>query len=253
MPTRTRAIAKEIVDGLREELRGCSPEYLPGVRCLFVSGSFLRGDWLNCNSDLDLAVLFSNGASEQSSGYKRVLAQSNRILAGRDFPSHTPGGIDWCTLESFPTRPEEVRTISGYFPFHIFLFDFLKYSQILWGEDFRRHMPGPPHPASLARKWLDAILTRLAQLQGSDILQQKAAFNAYKAIVITQLVFGEQTLDKTRILNLFQTNVPDFPMKADGEELVRQYLGAVYPERMPHLRSPDHYQSLIRELRDLVH
>ena len=173
MPQRTRDIAEEIVLGLQRELGRPSSDDLPGIRSLFVYGSFVRGDWLECNCDLDLGVLFSPEAPENSSGWERIQDVARRILAGRDFPSHTPGAIDWSTLSSFPTRDEEARKISGFFPFNIFLFD-------------------------------------------------------------------------------FQRHVPDFPMKADGDRLIRQYLQAVYPKGRPQTRPPAHYQGLILALREVV-
>ena len=253
MSRRTRVIASEIVNCLQEELSALPPRDLPGVRALFVYGSFVRGDWLDCNSDLDLGVLLASGASPDSSaGYQKIQEAARRTLAGRAFGSHTPGGIDWCTLSSFPTRDEQAREITGFFPFSIFLFDFLQHSDVLWGEDFRRQMPRPPEPRSLAAECLDAILTRLAQLDGPDVLRLRAPFNAYKAVLVAQLAFGERTVEKTRILHLYQRNVPKFPMKADGEKLIRQYVGAIYPEWVPRMQDPPYYQQLIDELRQLV-
>ena len=253
MQALTRDIAREVVQKLRTELSSHSPENLSGVRSLFVYGSFMRGDWLDSSSDLDLGVLFSPGSSQaNSTGYQTIQDAATRILAGRCFPSHTPGGIDWCTLPSFPTRDEEVRRISAFPPFNIFMFDFMRYSDILWGEDFRSQMPAPPDPASLALPWFHAILARLDELGDSPLSRQKAPFNAYKALMLTQLVFGERTRDKTKILHLYMNNVPDFPMKSDGEKLIRQYLGATYPDRPPAFEEPSYYRRLIEQFRDMV-
>ncbi len=250
---RTLGIAREIVQGLKTRLASCSPSDLPGIQSVCAYGSIARGDWFDCNSDLDLAVLFHPDTSESdATGYKKLQEMARGILAGRAFPAHTPGGIDWCTLPSFPRRDDEVRQISGFFHFNIFLFDFLAHSEILWGEDFRARMPAPPDPASLAAPWFEAVVARVQQLHDTEAVQFKAPSNAYKATLVAQLVFGERTLDKRRILELYCANVPEFPMKTEGEKLIRQYVGAIYPDCPPKTEDPLHYMDLILELERLV-
>jgi len=131
------------------------------------------------------------------------------------------------------------------------LFDFLGNSHILWGEDFRSQMPSPPAPRELARPCLGAVLDHLEDPEESS-RHGRAPANAYKALQIAQLAFGEQTLDKTRLLPLYQRHVPVFPMKVDGERLIRQFIGAVYPTWVPQMQEPAHYRRLIEQVRDLL-
>jgi predicted nucleotidyltransferase len=253
MSARTLDTARQIVAGLRGWLSSCSSEDLPGVRSVCVYGTLVRGDWLERNSDLDVAVLRQpDAAGALPAGHARLGEVASDLLGGRAFPSHTPGGVDFCTLPSFPTTDDDVRRVSGFFPFNIFLFDFLQHSEMLWGEDFRRRMPAPPDPVSLAAQALERLLDRVHDLGRSPALRHKAPFNAYKATVIAQLFFGERTLDKTRMLALFHRNVPDFPTKAAAESLIRQYVGATYPDHPPEFEAAAHYVELIRELQRVV-
>ena len=59
-PEHARDVAHGIIVGLKEQLRHPTVDDLSGIRSLFVYGSFLRGDWLDSNSDLDIGVLFSS-------------------------------------------------------------------------------------------------------------------------------------------------------------------------------------------------
>ena len=83
----TRDIACEVVEGLRNGLYGLSGEDLAGVHSVIVYGSYVRGGWLDSNSDLDIAVLFSPEAPDDSPGYRRIRETAERILQGRDLLS----------------------------------------------------------------------------------------------------------------------------------------------------------------------
>ena len=47
---------------------------------------------------------------------------------------------------------------------------------------------------------------------------------AYKAAVVLQLVHGELTLDKFRMLDLFEKHVPDFPEKSLCAAVIDDYV-----------------------------
>lgn len=246
----TRQLATEIVDKLQVDLRTRDVN-LPGIRSVFLYGSFVRGDWLDSNSDLDIGVLFA-GENALPDGFDQLRTFTDEILHGRPFPSHTPGGIDWCTLSAVPTQNHEVRTVTGFSALNIFLFDFVRNSLILWGEDFRKTLPAPPEPKTLVDAWFEGALARIDQLGDSERGRLKAPLIAGHSIFVVQLVFGERTIEKTRMLELYLHNVPDFPMKAAGEHLIRQWVGAIYPSQPPVLEPPSHYRRLVESFWDLV-
>ena len=251
----TKEIAREIVEGLKSELSRRKPSELENVRSVFVTGSYVRGDWLDCSSDLDINILFMpdfKAPIEKDVGYRFIRSTANRILGGRPFPSQCPSGIDWSIHPGVPTRGEDVRNVSGYLLFNIFLFDFLEHSEILWGEDFRPLMPAAPDPISLAPLWFERFLTRIGQLGNSEADRWRAAKGAYHSIVIAQMVFGERTLDKTRMLSLYMHNIPDFPMKVAGERVIREYIGSIYPNRKPQFEEVGYYQQLIQGLWEVI-
>ena len=74
----------------------------------------------------------------------------------------------------------------------------------------------------------------------------------HPAVLFAQLFFGEHTVDKTRMLDLFRCNVPDFPMKTAAEHLIHEYVGAKYPDHPPKVDAPVHYIELVRQLHGVV-
>ena len=49
----TKQLADLIVSGLEAALRHAS---LPSIRSIYIYGSYCRGDWLDCSSDLDVGT-----------------------------------------------------------------------------------------------------------------------------------------------------------------------------------------------------
>ncbi len=124
--------------------------------------------------------------------------------------------------------------------------------EILWGEDVKKLLPPPPGPTDLAVQAIEFRLSRLRRLADIPANYPRAAFSAYKAMLIAQLVFGERTLDKTKMLDLYLRNVPEFSMKTAGELIIRDYVGAHYPDRPPAYRSVSHYVEYIESVAALV-
>ena len=117
-----------------------------------------------------------------------------------------------------------------------------------WANSPLMEYPGPPVPvpSSCAGAWLRFLCGR--QTDSSP----RAMFGAYKAVTAAQLYFGEPTLNKYRMLELYQRYVPDFPDKPFGEQVIRNYIGSFYPERPPLLLPAARYAAFITELERLV-
>ena len=78
--TRTRDVARTCVEHLRRELPRIQ---LRGIRCVFVNGSYVRGDWLDGRSDLDIGVVTESG---WESGFAEVKRLASEAIAGAIFP-----------------------------------------------------------------------------------------------------------------------------------------------------------------------
>ena len=152
-----------------------------------------------------------------------------------------------------PTTKEEVLVWTPYPYFSVFLFDFKANTQIIWGEDFKRKLPKAPDPATIAESWLRESLQRFRIIKNAPKDRQRAAYAAYKIILVAQLYYGERTLEKTRILKLYLDNVPEFPQKVVGEHIIRGYLGAIYPHRPAEDMDTDGYRGFVRGVLDLIH
>ena len=242
----TKQIASKIVSGLSAYLSNAD---LPAVRSVFVSGSYCRGDWLDSSSDLDITVILRD---TQPAAKERDLQQIRSAIAsitdGRPFPSQCPDGVDFGIVSDdlIPKTQAEARMPSPYPPFSINMFDLKAYHKMLYGDDINTLLPPPPSPAECATDCLRALSQRLSALKPDDTL--RAMFLTYKAITAAQLHFGEPTLHKYRILELYQEHIPDFPEKCFGERVIRNYIGSFYPERPPEALAVEECKSFVPAL-----
>lgn len=243
----TKHLADSIVSGLEAALRHVS---LPSIRSVYIYGSYCRGDWLDCSSDLDVGVITSE--TDDSAAEQDILWLQDTLdrLKGDAFPSHCPGGIDFSRSpeSALPRTLEEASVPSPYAPFSSTLFDLRAHHISLYGEALDHILPPPPDPARAAGDWLNALDTRAASLEANS---PRLMFLAYKAITAAQLYFGQPTLHKYRILELYQSHVPDFEQKTFGERVIRNYLGSFYPERPPAPLPGAECRELIHQLRML--
>lgn len=225
----TKQIASEIVSGLSAYLSNAD---LPAVRSVFVSGSYCRGDWLDSSSDLDITVILTMSA-EKERDLQQIRSVIVSMMDGRPFPSQCPDGVDLgiITEDLIPKTQAEASKPSPYPPFSINMFDLKAHHITLYGDDISALLPPSPSPAECAADCLRALGQRLSALKPDDTL--RAMFLTYKAITAAQLHFGELTLNKYRILELYQRYVPEFPEKCFGERVIRNYIGSFYPERPP--------------------
>lgn len=85
---RTREVARACVEHLRRELPRIR---LRGIRCVFVNGSYVRGDWLDRRSDLDIGMVTESG---WESGFAELERLASEAIAGAIFAAHVDGGVD---------------------------------------------------------------------------------------------------------------------------------------------------------------
>lgn len=242
----TKQIANEIVSGLSGYL---SHADLPAVRSVFASGSYCRGDWLDSSSDLDITVILRD---TQSAAKERDLQQIRSVIAsitnGRPFPSQCPYGVDFgiVTEDLIPKTQAEASVPSPFPPFSVTMFDLQAHHIMMYGEPLSSFLPPAPLPAECAADWLKLLCQRLNALKPDDTL--RAMFLTYKAITAAQLHFGEPTLHKYRILELYQEHIPQFPEKCFGERVIRNYIGSFYPERPPEVLAVSDCKNFVEAL-----
>jgi hypothetical protein len=224
-----------------------------------VSGSYARGDFVDANSDLDVTVILSEGVTanpRECPGFLAVKAFAEETVDSRPFPAHTPGGIDWNpTLWHWvPKKPEDIVTPhpGPYFPpFGIFLFDFLRHVIVCWGPDPRTIFPPAPHPRAMADDWFSAAEVKQKKyVESGD--RRRAAYSAHQSIQVAQIVFGELTLDKRRLRELYEKHVPPFGTKAFGSQVIEVALSQRYPDHPPRFAPAAQYAAFVRDLGSLV-
>lgn len=217
--TRTRDVARTCVEHLRRELPRIQ---LRGIRCVFVNGSYVRGDWLDGRSDLDIGMVTESG---WQSGFAEIERLASEAIAGAAFAAHVDGGVDWNLIDRAALPRTTSQAVDSPYPyFNVFRFDLDAHCQILWGEDFREWLPPVRPPGELARRFIQLRLRRVSQLEDSALGRRRALYAAYKAAVTLQLAHGQQTLDKFRTLDLVKSYVPDFPEKARCVRVMADYV-----------------------------
>lgn len=245
----TQKLVEAIVNGIQDAL---SHADLPAIRSIYLSGSYCRGDWLDCSSDLDIGVIIRDADNSLIKRDVQWLQITLEELRGTEaFPSHCPGGIDFSTSpeSALPKTQEEAAVPAPYSLFSTTMFDLYAHHILLYGDELDRVLPPCPDPVEAAGPWL-AMLDKRVEAMGPT--HPKAMFLAYKAATAAQLHFGEVTLNKYRILELYQKHVPDFEGKEFGERVIRNYLGSFYPERPPMGFSGAECAEFVRKLRKLV-
>ena len=205
-----------------------------------VCGSYVRGDFIDRNSDLDINIVLKPTDTEgnpddakSSAGCDAVKDLAVSLLKGRTLHSHNPEGLDWPVVshEWLPRRTEDVHLPRGKptFPLlNIFLFDYLENLLVLWGNDPRKILPPPPDFSVLAREWFEDLSSARERYRRTG-QEWRIPFGVFKSIQVAQIVFGLRTLDKRRLLSLYETYVPDFPLKEFGSKVIRDKTEQRYP------------------------
>lgn len=231
-------LADEVVYGLRARLPALLAPHVGDVRSFCVCGSYVRGDFTPGSSDLDFNIIYAPGRVGafpiyDDSGEPAALAVRNeidRLLEGRTLGGHNPYEYDWIPLlwEWVPRRRRAVHLPSGgpnFRYWNIFMFDYIEHLLVLWGNDPRTIMPDPPDVASMAREWF--AHSRAANERGlADGTEFRIPLRAYTSIQVAQIVFGERTIDKRRMLALYDARVPDFPGKEFGRRVIADRVDA---------------------------
>lgn len=250
----TYETAKQIVKNIKTCLDNLGQVQFPSVRSIFLTGSFVRGDWLDSSSDLDVNILYKEGASsatfEADVTSLKACLRAKGVLA--TFPSQCPGGIDWSFQPFVPESSADVAQPTPYAPYGTFYFDLLTHISILWGENFLSALPPVNNTRELVLPTLEQTWERLKSLPDNPVDRQRSAFTTYKAAVMLQLFFGELTLDKFRMLELYQRYVPDFILKERGEHIIQERLSARYPQRPPKFLEPRYYSTFVESAIDLM-
>jgi hypothetical protein len=242
--TSTYAIAQDVVSRLETLRDERDPAVLRAIRTVFIAGSFIRGDWLEHCSDLDIGVVFKEGIghveetpfglryisdADSNDCYQHITGAIAEAVGDREFYSQVPGGVDIMAYPEPPSDTEgEIRHI-GPPAFNVFRFDLAVNNRVVYGEPLSIAVPQPPIPYRLLRESLDVGEQRMGQFDDQAVSRRRATYLCWRLILKSQCHFGEPTLEKTRMLPLYLRNVPVFPSKAVGEFIIRQYIGTFLP------------------------
>jgi hypothetical protein len=264
----TKLLADEIIFTLRENL----PKLLEPIGntwSVAVMGSYPRGDFVDNNSDLDINILFKKRGFDtpnyllgEEQGYKVIKDYIDSVLGDRIIYSHAWSGNNDCKgielmtflLNDFPEKPEDIKHPheGPEFPyFNIFMFDYIENLMVLWGNDPKNIMPDPPDPKTMAVESLRVNPAKCKRAIDAG-MEFRVPFNAFKAVQVVQLLFGERTLDKRRLLELYKKYVPDFPMKDFGYRIITDKMEQRFPDNPPHYAPISEYMNFLEQLNALA-
>jgi predicted nucleotidyltransferase len=244
----TKEIADTIVNKLQNALAKFS---LPSMKCIYISGSYCRGDFLNNSSDLDVNFIFSDNNGTKDNDLKTINNIVEKAKGTKILYSHCPGGIDYGYNEYsyIPKSLIEASKPNPYPYFSTLMFDLKKYHKTIYGEELSKLLPDTPDPKKTVKDWLIVLIDRARKIDKNDI---KIQFVMYKIILALQLLFGEISINKYNILHLYEKNVPGFKMKWFGEMVIRNYIGSIYPERPVIMYEYELYANFMNQVIQLV-
>lgn len=252
----TRRVAQEIVEGLKNELTNYEKDLQRDIYSICISGSFVRGDFIQCNSDLDVNIVFSpnfDGNLQNNCNIDHIVSIIKKARNNGPFPSHSAQGVEinFILWDWLPKSQKEIKhpTDGSYFtPLGIFLFDYHKNLDICWGNDPRVFLPKPLHPKTMAKLWFETILKKIENSTNIEAI----AFATFKSIQLAQIVFGELTLDKNYLASQYENIMPPFTLKDKTYQIVSEYLNAIYPENRPKYFTKQTYYDIVCQLYGLV-
>jgi len=250
----TEKEAWEIVDLSIERVRRLDSGVRDKIYSIVLYNSLARGDFLPDVSDIDTMIvmkmpnvvfpeaeakLIMNIFEEES---KRFRTEAPR---GRHHGAAVVDCIAFGELELplrgrtlIPTNtvlaPPEIK------PLGIYAFDFVKYSRVLFGENFIPYLEVKP-PKVFIPERAKRMKPRLqAALEHEPV---RLPMIAGEALRLAELYFGEHDLDKRKMLHNFMKYVPEFPLKAFSQTLFRQYLDPVYFTSKSSKKLKDFYET----------
>ena len=248
----TYKVAEKIV-GFLQEILNKRDLKLPSVRNVYITGSFIRGDWLNMSSDLDIQILFKKESPDivRKNDLLKLQSAVAEKFGSPPFPSQAMSseyGIDYGTNDYLPQSKKDITNLCPFMAYNIYYFDFYQNRKLLYGNDFSEKLPEPIDVVPLVIPTVEALKDRM------DVYREsfRFAYAAYKIAVILQLYFGQKSIDKRKILDLYLRNVPEFPLKFCGEIIIRNYIGSYYPERPPHYFDVSAYKDFARAALELL-
>lgn len=210
---------------------------IPTIKNVYLTGSFVRGDWLNMSSDLDIQILFHKDSpeSERNADLLKMQQTVSNNFGNPPFPSQAmeaPFGLDWSTNDYLPTTTQNILEVTPFSAYNIFYFDFYKNRKLLFGVDFTNELPQPVDITKTIKPTVEFLTERICK-SNLHIDVRRCAYDSYKIAVILQLLFGVMDIDKRKMLDLYLKNVPEFSHKHWGEIIIRNYVGSYYPDRKP--------------------
>lgn len=212
--------AWKIVEQFRATLDAMPNQLNSHIHSAVVFGSLVRGDFIPGISDIDIFVVFENNTDGKT--IDRILEHLYAVSKPYWGCSNYEKILDipWEFEKNLPIKG---RKIKPFFKFlGIYAFDFMKHSKVIYGENFV-NMLYVPNPKTLIMERTKDILKKLEKYR-----EEKKTYLirilAGETIRLSQLKFGETTIDKRKVIDNFEKFVPNYPMKNFAREIWREYL-----------------------------
>lgn len=199
-----------------------------------VDGSYVRGDFGQNNSDIDLTITFAGFSKIQVSQekVKRFVSEQAAVISKRS-PNRKPFSFDiqWQSLEQVIDTGRrgiedwtEENIPSGYPKLWLYAFDQINNHRVLLGEDVTQFYTQiePKSFVGLRLSRLEKAAETIKgerskyELENGGISQIKNAFEVLRAIYLSK---GFLSIDKFRICQYFE-ELTDFPEPRTTKRLI---------------------------------
>ena len=215
----SREKALKIVEEIKKEIENMKTGYKRRIYSIVLFGSLVRGDFIDDVSDIDILIVFKNGTSEDDINY--IIDKLNQVQKRFVYcKNYEALDIAWVFENELPLVHQPTKTFFKFLT--IYAFDFIKYSEVLYGEDFRDNLLVKP-----PKEWVSKRIARIKLLLKkfrSDNNEKMLMILAGEIIRLAQIVFGFPTIKKDEVFSNFMKYVPDYPEKKLAIEIWNEYL-----------------------------
>jgi len=185
-----------------------------------VYGSLLRGDFTPNVSDIDLLLVFKKNTPINK--INNLLNEIWKCAEKYYGLSNYEKIIDILWIYENELLLKDTDVESPFKCLSIYAFDFVKYSKVIRGVDFRKELK-VQNPKVLVEKRAKRILELLEKFY-SERKYNMIEILAGEAIRLAQIHYGELTIDKRKVFKNFMKYVPEYPSKKLAEKIWTKYL-----------------------------
>ena len=177
------------------------------IRAIYQFGSYIRGDFVERRSNLDFVTFFDSTGNDElnlaieMSTIKDILKKSSLDLPHRLLRAE---GIEMISISmqdldlAVKSKLLSCKGPNRYLTFYAF--DFVKYSDLLWGENVLQKFRNFPNPRLFAEERLSAIADAYRRKEISLLSEESLVFSTLESLIrYLAIMDGCNDLSRTKL------------------------------------------------------